>query len=406
MRMLNAAKRHGVGLMGIVVPTFWSYIIPFMFAYLTLSTLGLRWSLIIGIALFVSIYVLMTKRVMQNKIKKGELETLGHTASGVPVFKIEDSIANAIAIGFCKHFQYIIISTGLLKLFNDNPSEYAAIIEHEGNHIRLMHNLTGILTGIFILIVYTSMLSIAAINTPIVQICIYIAITVMFFLFSRLLSRSFETMADKTSDPEALRSALAKMDEHNKVVTNSKPKRFNLGIFSTHPRVDERPLKPNQLKEVSIAGLFVSFLIAIGLIARIFLDTPFNSNMMLLGIVIIFSVSLFGTAIIVIEYMFISNLAAFFAKKFNVQSLYQNNALNGIIILMILTVIPILTGINNLAIMGIFSLCAIGIAIVTTAVGTEPFKKGFLVSSLSWIINAAIFIAAYMTILGILFNIL
>jgi len=407
MKMFNSTKKPGLGLMGIAVASFWAYFIPFMLAYLTLLTLGLYWSLIIGVTFFVFIYISMTKRMMQNKINKGELEPLGHTVSGVPVFKIHDSIANALAVGFCKHFQYIVISTGLLNLIGGNQPEYEAIIEHEDNHMRLMHNLTGMLTGIFILIGYTLILSIGTINTPIIQIFIQLTVTVMFFLLSRLLSRSFETMADKTSNPEALRSILTKMDAHNKMVTNYKPPRFNLGIFSTHPRPEQRPLKPNQLGEVSIGGFFVSFLLAIGLIAQIFLNTPFSgSSTTVLVIAIILSVSLFGTAIVVIEYMFISNLTTFVAKKINVKSLYPNNALNGVVVLILLSAIPILIGISDIAIIGLFNVCAICTAMVITAIGTEPFKKDLLASGLSWLINSVIFIAAYMTILSILSNIM
>ncbi|MDR2203737.1 MAG: M56 family metallopeptidase [Nitrososphaerota archaeon] len=405
--MFNTAKKPGANLLGIgIAASFLAFFVAGVFSTIAIRLVGLSLGLVIGITLFILVYILMTKNILRRKLKSGELEPIGNTVSGVPIFKVEDSIANAIAIGFCKHFQYIIISSTLLKLFNDNQSEYESIIEHESNHIRLMHNLTMVLTGIFFLVVYLSIISIT-VNTPIIRVLNYITMASMFFLFSRLLSRSLETMADKTSNPVALKNALLKIAKHNTLIVHSnKSKRFNLGIFSTHPHTDERPLKPNQLKEVSIVGLFVSIFIAIGLIAQIFLDTPFSNNLLLLGIVIMFSATLFGTAIVVIEYMFMSNLTSFFAKKFGVTSLYSNNALNGLIALIMLSAIPILAGITNIAIIGLFNVGAIGIAILITAIGTEPFKKGLLISSLSWILNSVIFILAYMTIIGILFNIL
>jgi hypothetical protein len=214
-------------------------------------------------------------------------------------------------------------------------------------------------------------------------------------------------MADKTSDPLTLKAALGKIEEHNKSLTYpKKPKRFNWGIFSTHPRTNERPLKPNQFKDASVAGVYMSFLVATCLTMQIFLYETFSSATILWGVLFFLSVTLLGTAFVVIEYGFISRLTTFFAEKFDVKFFYPNNVLNGIVALILLMAFPLLTGTTNFSIIAIFTTCAIITAIFTAAIGTSPFKKGLLTSGLSWLLNTAIFIATYIVLRVILFSII
>jgi Zn-dependent protease with chaperone function len=185
-KKINAAKKKpSVAIMGLgVVPPFYATMVGMYGSFMS-SIIGfsLNIRLIITIVLFVVVYILATKIMLRNRLQKGELEFIGNTATGIPIFKVGDSIANAIAIGFCKHFQYIIVSTGLLNLFNDKQAEYEAIIEHESNHIRLMHNLTTIITQLLFLAVYTSIMSMAINSAPIITSLTAIVIILFVFLF-------------------------------------------------------------------------------------------------------------------------------------------------------------------------------------------------------------------------------
>jgi len=314
---------------------------------------------------------------------------IGKSKLGVPIYKIDDQIANALAVGFWKYFGYIIVSTGLVGLLNE--LEFSEIINHEDNHLHQMHNLTIIMPGMMTLIVWLSIVSIA-LYTPVIFVFAYVMIVLFGLILSRMLSRNIETLADKTSDPAALSSALMKIEEHNKVVTKMVNKATGSWrrIFSSHPSSGERPKKPSPIKDVSIAGLYVSFMVSVGVATRILLTSEFSSLLVVFVISLILSVTILGSGFVVIEYLFISNLMGVFSKRFGVKSFFSIYALNGIIALLVVSAIPIITGETNQAILNVFIISSLVVAVVTTAIGTEPFKKGVLTSALVWLVNSGI----------------
>lgn len=80
------------------------------------------------------------------------------------------------------------------------------------------------------------------------------------------------------------------------------------------------------------------------------------------------------------------------------------NALTGIAVLLVLTAIPQIAGLNSPEIIGTFTLCAIGLAIIITAIGTKPLKKGILAAGVTWALNSGIFIAAFLILMQVILN--
>ena len=206
------------------------------------------------------------------------------------------------------------------------------------------------------------------------------------------LSRNIETQADITSDPAALSSALMKMDEYNRTLRKVKNRATGSRwrLFSTHPRSSERPKKPSEIKHVSVAGLYVSFLVIIAVAIRVIINSEFNSFLLVFTISLIITVIILGSGFVVIEYLFIYNLMGVLSKRFGVKSFDSINALNGTIAFLIVSAIPIITGITNLVIMYVFVFSSIVVAVIVTALGTEPFKKGIITSALVWFVNSGI----------------
>ncbi len=389
MNSSSTAKRPGVNLMRFFLANFFSIFIANFAGFLAIRFIGLNLSLVLGGVSLIVLYIFISQIILKSSLKRGSLEMIGKSKLGVPIYKIDDQIANALAVGFWKYFGYIIVSTGLVGLLNE--LEFSEIINHEDNHLHQMHNLTIIMPGMMTLIVWLSIVSIA-LYTPVIFVFAYVMIVLFGLILSRMLSRNIETLADKTSDPAALSSALMKIEEHNKVVTKMVNKATGSWrrIFSSHPSSGERPKKPSPIKDVSIAGLYVSFMVSVGVATRILLTSEFSSLLVVFVISLILSVTILGSGFVVIEYLFISNLMGVFSKRFGVKSFFSIYALNGIIALLVVSAIPIITGETNQAILNVFIISSLVVAVVTTAIGTEPFKKGVLTSALVWLVNSGI----------------
>ncbi len=395
MNSSSTAKRPGVNLMRFFLANFSSIFIANFAGFLAIRFIGLNLSLVLGGVSLIALYILISQIILKSSLKRGSLEMIGKSKLGVPIYEIDDQIANALAVGFWKYFGYIIVSTGLVGLLNE--LEFSEIINHEDNHLHQMHNLTIIMPGMMTLIVWLSIVSIA-LYTPVILVFAYVMIVLFGLILSRMLSRSIETLADKTSNPAGLSSALMKMEEHNKVVTKAVNKATGSWrrLFSSHPSSGERPKKPSPIKDASIAGMYVSFLVSVGVATRILLTSEFSIFLVVFVISLILSVTILGSGFVVIEYLFISNLMGVFSKRFGVKSFFSIYALNGIIALLVVSAIPIITGETNQAILNVFIISSLVVAVVTTAIGTEPFKKGILTSTLVWLVNSGIMLIAFL----------
>jgi hypothetical protein len=396
-------KKAGSSLLRFSLATFWAFFIAIAINSVAIRSIGLNMSLVISITSFLITYFLATKILLQKALSTGELKIIGKSHLGVTIFETNDQLANAIAIGISKKFGYIIVSTSFSKIFSEISSEYWAVIDREDTRIRQMHNITELFTQILLLIAIMTVLSIIAIHTPIITIVRYVTVTLLVLFLSRRLHMSLKTMANKSVNHISLENALTKIDEHNRSITNSnKPVNSRWNIFSSHTQTSDTSLKSNRLKDASIAGACLSFLIAMGLIAQFFANTTVNGDIVVFSAGLFFSITIFGSALVVIDYVFLSNLAEYLAEKFRVKTFSAVNALNGIIALMAISAIPILMGISNVAIIGTVTLVALVISIVVSATGTEPLKKGLLVLSISWALNSALYVTAAIILANIL----
>jgi len=400
MNSSSTTKRPGVNLMRFGISNIFAFFLASVAGILAIDFIGLTLSLVLSGVLNIVLYIFIARILLKSSLKQGSLKLFGKSKLGVSVYEIDDQIANALAVGFWKYFGYIIISTGLIGLLNE--LEFSEIINHEDNHIRHMHNLTLMMPGILSLIVLLSVVQIE-LCTPLIFVFAYVMIMSIGLILTLALSRNIETLADITSDPAALSSALMKMEEHNKTLRKVKNRATGSRwrLFSTHPRSSERPKKPSEIKHTYVAGMYVSFLVTIGVVMRVIINSEFNSFLLLFTISLIISVTILGSGFVVIEYLFIYNLMGVLSNRFGVKSFDSINALNGTIAFFIVSAIPIITGMTNLVIMYVFVFSSIVVAVIVTALGTEPFKKGIITSALVWFVNSGIIMIASLMLIQI-----
>ena len=400
MSSSSKKRKPGVNFMRFYMSSFFSFILAGLAGSIAINFIGLTLSFVLGGVLIIVLYIFIARILLKSSLKQGSVKLIGKSKLGVSVYEIDDQIANALAVGFWKYFGYIIVTTELIELLNE--LEFSEIINHEDNHIRQMHNLTLMMPGILTLIVLLSIIQIA-LYTLIIFVFAYVAIMSIGLIFSLALLRNIETLADSTSNPAALSSALMKMDEHNRTLRKVKNRATGSRwrLFSTHPRSSERPKKPSKIKHVSVAGMYVSFLIIIGVAVRIIINSEFNSFLLVFTISLIIIVTILGSYFVVIEYLFIYTLMGVLSKRFGVKSFDSINALNGTIALFIVSAIPTIAGITNLMIMYVFVFSSIVVAVIVTAIGTEPFKKGILASALAWFVSSGIIIIASLLLIQI-----
>lgn len=393
MIMSFSVKRPGSRMMVFVLSQFWSFFLASVLGSIVTNFIGLNWSLAIFGGLLIVANLIAERLVLKRSLKIGAIELIGTSGSGIAVYKIEDPLANALAVGIGKHFGYIIITTGLMGLLGEKETEYKAIVEHEENHVNQMHNLTTLLTQVLLLVVWLSVLS--TITLPFLLILNYILIDLMVLILSSALHRSFETRADETSDPVSLHAALVKMDELNRTLRNKGNNRGisnQTGLFSSHPKTEERPKKPSQIQIAAQSGMYISFLVIISLIVRIVSNLPFNGELIILAMSISISTIVFVTGFVVIDYLFLFNLIGILTRHFKVKSFYPTNALNGIIALLVVSGIPLILNVTDQTILICFVISSLIIAVIISAIGTDPFKKGIFSAMIGWIINSGIFL--------------
>jgi hypothetical protein len=400
MSSSSTKKKPGVNFMRFCMSSFFSFILAGLAGSIAINFIGLTLSFVLGGVLIIVLYIFISRILLKSSLKQGSIKLIGKSNSGVSVYEIDDQIANALAVGFWKYFGYIIVTTGLIGLLNE--LEFSEIINHEDNHIRQMHNLTLMMPGMLSLIVLLSIVSIA-LYALIIFVFAYMTIMSIGLILSLALLRNIETLADSTSNPAALSSALMKLDEHNRTLKKVKNRATGSRwrLFSTHPRSSERPKKPSKIKHVFVAGIYVSFLVIIGVAIRVIINSEFNSFLLVFTISLIITFTIIGSGFVVIEYLFIYNLMGVLSKRFGVKSFDSIDALNGTIALFIVSAIPTIAGMTNLVIIYVFVFNSIVVAVIVTAIGTEPFKKGILASALAWFVSSGIIIIASLLLIQI-----
>ena len=393
MNKNSLKKNPGVKLMLFGMINFFAFFLASLAGSLIINFIGLSLSLIIAGILVIVLYIMISRFLLMNLLKKGSLTFSGKSKSGVSIYKIDDQIANAMAVGFSKSLGYIIISSGLIKILNEEES--AEIINHEDNHIYQMHNLSLMMPGILLVIVMLAVVEIT-LSSPLTLMLTYAIIMSIGLVLSLTFNRNIETLADITSNSNTLHNALMKIEDHNKGLKKSKNRRLRSrsSFFSTHPPANERPKKPSEVKPISVVGAYISFLVIIGLGIRILLTSEFSSLLVILIISLIISVTLLGAGFIIIEYLFVYNLMGLLSKKFGVKHFETFNALNGTIALFIVSAIPIITNVTDLTIIYVFIISSFVLAIIITALGTKSFKRGIFASILTWIVNSIILLTA------------
>ena len=398
MKMSASKKRPGSRLMVFAFSTFWPFFLASTIGSFVVDVLGLTLSAIILGGLFIVMVFATEQILLKRSLNKNQIELIGTSKSGIRVYKIDDPLANAMAMGIGKRLGYILVTTGLIGLLGQNKAEYEVIVEHEENHVNQMHNLTILLTVVLLLVVWLSILSI---NTTAFQFVLYYTLVILMILvLLRTLMRGLETLADKTSDPLSLNAALSRMDKYNCALRKKKTSK-RMRLFSTHPKTEERPKRPNLVQNAAICGTYISSLMILAMIMRILTNIPFSDITILLIISILFSVMVLVVSFVVLDYLVLSKLLDYLAQRFKVKPFHSTTTLNGIISVLVVSGIPVITHVTSEVILVGSFFGALVIAVIVTALGTEPFKKGILAAILGWVVNSAIFFLAFYALVRI-----
>ena len=277
---INANKRNSILLMGVVCIIIFALCLALGYMW-GIGLYGLFLGLIIGTVYVAISYYFGSKVVLAlsgaNPLKKSDHPYLFHLVEGlalaaqVPtpkVYIIEDPALNAFATGRDPEHSAIVVTRGLLKALN--RQELEGVIAHEMSHIAnydirfmmltiVMVGLVGFLSEIILrtfiwggrsrkgggsgLIMILGL--VLAVLAPIIAILVRFAI-----------SRQREYLADATAVkliryPDGLKNALIKIKNNYKPVRRATqttaPMYFGdpigkkvVGMFSTHPPIDER----------------------------------------------------------------------------------------------------------------------------------------------------------------------
>ncbi|MFO7727070.1 MAG: M48 family metalloprotease, partial [Desulfonatronovibrio sp.] len=312
-------KKPGVNFIRFGINNFYAFFISSVINSVAIDYIGLPLSLVISGISILFLYIILNQITLRAAISKGSVSQIRESKLGIPIFEIEDELANALAVGFSKHFGYIMATTRLRKILTE--AEFTEIMNHENNHIQQKHNLTLILPGILTSIVLLSMIEIA-INNIFLIIFGYILIMGGGVILLFTLSRNIETLADVTSDSAGLKSALMKIEEYNRQLREPKStsKKSQGVLLRTHPPTSERPKEPSKIKHILISGFYFSFLVIIGIVIRIILNSGLTGFVWGSIIFIFLGGILVGSAIFVFDYFLIIYVIKIISKRFGVNS--------------------------------------------------------------------------------------
>ncbi len=196
---------------------------------------------------------------------------------------IESDAPNAFATGRNPQHGLVAVTTGITRILNER--ELAGVIAHELGHIKnrdiLTMSVAATIAGAVTFI--AQMAQFAAIfggrsddeegTNPIAAIAMMILAPIAAMIIQMAISRSREYVADRsaaefTRDPEALASALQKLEAHSKgTPLHADPAMAHMfivkpftgaalqSLFSTHPPIEERIAKLREFRGQMTAGV-------------------------------------------------------------------------------------------------------------------------------------------------------
>ncbi|MEM2088397.1 MAG: M48 family metalloprotease [Thermoproteota archaeon] len=400
--MSSTAKRPGVNFFKFVMITFWIFFAAGVAISVMMGFIGLESSIIMGGVLLVTLYVLLHHLLLRRWCRSDFVKLKGFTVRGIPIYIVDDDLANALAVGIWKK-SYIVITSGLASVLNDE--ELKAVLEHEENHVILMHpliNLLGSMTFLFVFLSFVSLL----IPTPYLLVVDYVTLFLVGNLLLRAFNRGLERMADKVSNPNSLHNGLIKMGLHNECLFEKTPPkesrlpslRFLHRIFSTHPPTEERDgrAEPSLIKKAGVFGAYVFFLVAFNLGVKLINMLGFTGDIAIFVVGFILLTSIIGTGFIVIDYLFMLNLVQLLSKPFKIEPPASVNVVNSMIAFLVLTAIPtILSTTSPLITYGSMIIAFIA-AILLMTLECRPFRKALILSIIAWLVHATIFLTTFL----------
>lgn len=399
--MSSTSKRPGVNFFKFMMITFWIFFATGVATSILGIFIGLEFSIMIGGALLPALYVLLHHLLLRRWCRSGFIRLKGFTVRGIPIYIVDDDLANALAVGIWKK-SYIVITSGLVSVLNDD--ELKAVLEHEENHVILMHPFIALLGSMTFLFVFLSVVSLL-IHTPYLLVVDYVTLFLVGNLLLKAFNRGLERIADKVSNPNSLHNGLIKMSLHNESLFEKTPSkvsrlpslRFLHKIFSTHPPTEERAgrAESSLVKPAGAFGAFFFFLVAFNLGLKLINILGFTGDIAIFVIALILSTSIVGAGLIVIDYLFMLSLVQLLSKSFKIEPPESINVLDGMIAFLVLTAIPTILSTTSPLITYSSMIIAFIAAILLTTLGCRPFRKVLMISILTWILHATIFLTAF-----------
>jgi len=398
--MSSTVKRPGENLFRFMLISFWTFFVTGISASILEGFIGLEFSIMIGGVLLLVLYLFLSHLLLRRWCGSGFVRLKGSTVRGILIYIVDDDLANALALGIWKKDSYIAITSGLIAILNED--ELKAVLEHEENHIILMHNLINLLGSMTFLFIWLSVVSLL-IRTPYLLVVNYAILSLIAHLLLRAIQRSFERMADKVSNPVSLHNSLTKIDLHNKSLFKESPEasssslKFLGGIFSTHPPTEERGgrAEPSLVKQAGMFGTYVFLLVAFNTGLKLINILGFTADIMVFVMGLILSTSIVGAGLVIIDYLFMLSLVQLFSKTFRMEPPEPVNILNSMIAFLVLTAMPIIPSATSPLLTCSFVIAAFIFAVLLMTLGCRSFRKGLRVSIIAWIINAIVFLTAF-----------
>ncbi|MFX1441521.1 MAG: M48 family metallopeptidase [Promethearchaeota archaeon] len=356
---------------------------------------------------FVSLYVfyaVASKAYLYRWTKSNRLTCSSHTDDGIPTYIVKDKLANAVAVGLLKRGSFIVASDALIDTLDE--SEVESIIEHESNHIRYFHTLIILTCVGLVWTAYSSARYTIGFGKGLILIGSILPLLVG-IVFIRSIQRGTEDIADKVMAAETLHSALMKIEAHNKSVMkqesrsesvsdhNPKHQRGHSEILATHPASAMRPRKFDSTNQSITLVLFVAITVAISTFTRsLILVSSEPAAVLSLVFVTLFTI-IVCTIVGLLSCFVVKSLIVFLAEKMGIRDFNVINALNGLLVFLVLSSLPSVLGTAaNTAFLLVFVLIGVVLAALVTASGGNPSTKAHIASTVTWAVCAILYTAA------------
>jgi hypothetical protein len=317
---------------------------------------------------------------------------------------VKDKLANASVVGLLKRGSFIVASDALIDTLDE--SEVESIIEHESNHIRYFHNLIFLMCVGLVLTVYSS--ARYTIGSGIAEILIGSILPVLVgIVFIMSIQRGNEDIADRVNAAETLHSALMELEAHNESVKkqesrsesvsdhNPRHQRRYSKILATHPATAMRPRKFDSTMQSIALVLFVAVMAAISTFTRSLILVSSEPTMVLPLVLVTLFTIIADTIVGLLSYSVAKSLIVFLAEKMQIRDFNVINALNGLLIFLVLASLPSVLGTAaNTMFLLVFVLLGIVFAALVTASGGNPSAKARIASTVTWAICSILYTTA------------